>query len=166
MAWPAAAPVEGGDASRDLPFVYTSFSVPPPINAKSEARWQHGPDPMTLLLISPTLPADISSQYLRTDSQTWIARTQGNPASNVQAAMRGIKRARLAQGDRDGDAGEEEVQTSDDDENGEEGSQKVSLQGTRRTAFIVLTCSAPGKYLFEHDRHSSRFDESANRPVF
>lgn len=80
--------------------------------------------------------------------------------------MRGMKRARLAQGDRDGDAGEEEVQTSDEDENGEEGSQKVSLQGTRRTPFRVLTSSAPGKYLLEYDRHSSRFDESANRLVF
>ncbi|UZJ54583.1 hypothetical protein CBS101457_003903 [Exobasidium rhododendri] len=96
MVRPAMAPVENADPTRELPLAYTTFSVPPPVNAKN-----------------------ISSSYLRTDNQTWLARTQGNPAANLEAQRKSAKRARIAQREAD-DAIADEVMTSD-----EEGDEEV-----------------------------------------
>lgn len=122
MVRPSQPQMENGDPTRGLPLAYSTFSVPPPINAKSEltqnpSREEKGVYIFADLYSFLSLCIDISSQYLRTDNQTWLPKSFGNPASNLEAAKRELKRARLQSGDAySEEESSDEVQSSDEED--------------------------------------------------
>ena len=69
--------------------------------------------------------SDISSQYLRTDNQTWVPRSIGNPATKLQAALKRQRRAEADPEDPDVamDDAEQSVEEDGDGEAEAEGSK-------------------------------------------
>jgi hypothetical protein len=75
----------------------------------------------SLLICSAVLSCtDISSSYVRTDNQTWLARSQGNPAHNLEAERKRAKRLRISQMEAS-ESVQEEVMTSEEDDEDEDG---------------------------------------------
>lgn len=92
-------PDASADPTRDLPFAYTSFFAPPPVNAKN-----------------------VASQYLRNEAQSWTGRNAASQmVTNGTAAMaKGKKRRRAGQATGTGDATPSEMLDSDEDAEDEE----------------------------------------------